>query len=157
VGAPPRLSQLIAIGTCHEITEEDRLAIDARSLNLPNAPFPLPHDDAADSDDNSDKRRKFSADAPPRRAPAKKKQVTHLKTVPSIQTAASSRFVWFKSNNTYTCTDMLVAHRRKLRWEQQRSSLSPPQPHALTCSQPPLGERGRTRPLTGVRSDDSRR
>jgi hypothetical protein len=93
VGAPPRLSQLIAIGTCHEITEEDRLAIDARSLNLPNAPFPLPHDDAADSEDNSDKRRKFSADAPPRRAPAKKKQTTHLKAVPSVQTAASSRFV----------------------------------------------------------------
>jgi hypothetical protein len=93
VAAPPRLSQLIAIGTCHEITEDDRLAIDARSLNLPNAPFPLPHDDTADSDDDSESRRKFSADAPPRRAPVTKKKRGHAKTASSIDAATSSTSV----------------------------------------------------------------
>jgi hypothetical protein len=40
--APPRHSQLNAIGTCFEITDKYRLCIDMRSLNLPTIAPPLP-------------------------------------------------------------------------------------------------------------------
>ncbi|KAF8467935.1 hypothetical protein DFH94DRAFT_777460, partial [Russula ochroleuca] len=73
--------------TCCEITCEDRLSIDVRSVILPTAPPPLPLSTLTESVNRAEKRLKFSADAAPQRPPKSAQPSPPYKIIAALNAA----------------------------------------------------------------------